>query len=88
VKGLAGLAGFEPTITESKSVALPLCYSPIKSPWKGKSIIGNCFVDFSVSIVAAAASVVGLVVPAATVVGLVVVVVVVVVVAVVAVVVH
>jgi hypothetical protein len=48
VKVLAGLAGFEPTITESKSVALPLGYSPTNSPLKGKSIIGNCFVDFVV----------------------------------------
>ena len=28
---MAGLAGFEPTMTESKSVALPLGYSPIYS---------------------------------------------------------
>ena len=26
---ITGLAGFEPTVTESKSVALPLGYSPL-----------------------------------------------------------
>jgi hypothetical protein len=44
VKNLAGLAGFKPTITESKSVALPLGYSPTKSPLKGISIIDNGFI--------------------------------------------
>jgi hypothetical protein len=48
---LAGLAGFEPTITESKSVALPLGYSPTISPLKGISVIGNCFVGFAVAAV-------------------------------------
>jgi hypothetical protein len=47
---LAGLAGFEPTITESKSVALPLGYSPTKSPLKEISIIGNDFVDFVIGL--------------------------------------
>jgi hypothetical protein len=44
---LAGLAGFEPTITESKSVALPLGYSPTKSPLKGINIIDNGFVNLN-----------------------------------------
>jgi hypothetical protein len=48
---LAGLAGFEPTITESKSVALPLGYSPTISPLKGISVIGNCFVGLAVAAV-------------------------------------
>ena len=55
MKVLAGLAGLEPTITESKSVALPLGYSPTKSLLKGKSIIGNCFVDFVVVLAAVVA---------------------------------
>src|SRR3954452_8698804 len=52
VKGLAGLAGFEPTITESKSVALPLGYSPTTSPLKGIRIIDNGFVNLNFVVLA------------------------------------
>lgn len=44
---MAGLAGFEPTMTESKSVALPLGYSPKTSSkvnlGKNKMVVGSGF---------------------------------------------
>src|SRR3954453_1180724 len=52
MKILAGLAGFEPTITEQKSVALPLGYSPTKSPLKGIRIIDNGFVNLNFVVLA------------------------------------
>ena len=32
---MAGVSGFEPKLTESKSVVLPLHYTPTKNWWKG-----------------------------------------------------